>query len=57
MGLTKFLLALYLIGLTLPQSFLAEIDHQDYFMHELNQARVEVGVAPLTWNNTLVAYA
>jgi uncharacterized protein YkwD len=46
-----------LIGLTLSHGSLTElIDHQNYFFHELNQARAEVDVPLLTWNKTLEAY-
>ncbi|GLT55092.1 hypothetical protein SLA2020_282410 [Shorea laevis] len=56
MGFTKFLLALYLIGLTLAHVSLAENDQQD-FLSGHNAARAEVGVPPLKWNSTLAAYA
>ncbi|KAE8008206.1 hypothetical protein FH972_004743 [Carpinus fangiana] len=60
MGLTKFLLALFLIGLTLPHVSLAakasQLGHQR-FLDGHNAERAAVGVAPLTWNNSLAAYA
>jgi pathogenesis-related protein 1 len=56
MGLTKFLLALYLIGLTLPHVSQAKDGHL-HFLDGHNKARAEVGVPPLKWNNTVAAYA
>merc|ERR1711915_16603 len=56
MGLTKFLLALYLVGLTLPHVSVAKNGHR-HFLDGHNKARAEVGVPPLVWNNTLAAYA
>jgi pathogenesis-related protein 1 len=56
MGLTKFLLALYIIGLTLTHVSLAGNDQKD-FVNGHNAVRAKVGVPPLKWNNTLAAYA
>jgi pathogenesis-related protein 1 len=56
MGLTKLLLALYLVGLTLSHVSVAKNGHR-HFLDGHNKARAEVGVPPLVWNNTLAAYA
>merc|ERR1711874_32784 len=60
MGLTKFLLALCFIGLTLPHFSLAKNGRglgRQRFLDGHNKARAEVGVPPLTWNHTLAVYA
>nr|WAU86940.1 birch protein [Betula platyphylla] len=57
MGLCKTPLALFcLFGLTLLHLSLAQDTQQDYLKAH-NDARAAVGVAPLTWDNKVAAYA
>lgn len=57
MGKWSSLLAIVsFIGLTVPQLTLSQNTHQAY-LDTHNAARAHVGVQPLTWNETLAAYA
>ncbi|KAK6945916.1 CAP domain [Dillenia turbinata] len=57
MGWSKiFFVLISLITLALTQSSLAQNFPQDY-LNTHNAARAEVGVGPLTWDNTVAAYA
>ncbi|PQM33135.1 pathogenesis-related leaf protein 4 [Prunus yedoensis var. nudiflora] len=57
MGLSKISFAFVcLIGLALLQSTSAQDSPQDY-LNAHNAARAQVGVAPLTWDPNLAAYA
>ncbi|KAE8008204.1 hypothetical protein FH972_004741 [Carpinus fangiana] len=57
MGLTTFLLSPCIIGLTFTHVSPDSTSDQKEFVDAHNAVRAEVGVPPLTWNNTLAAYA
>ncbi|KAJ4716069.1 Pathogenesis-related protein 1 [Melia azedarach] len=56
MWFNKFFLAIYLISLTPSKIIQAQSSHQD-FVNAHNAARAEVGVGPITWNDSVAAYA
>ncbi|CBI25093.3 unnamed protein product, partial [Vitis vinifera] len=56
MGFHKFLLAIYIFGSALAHFSLAQSSPQDY-VDAHNAARAQVGVQPITWNETVAAYA
>ncbi|KAH8497700.1 hypothetical protein Peur_073825 [Populus x canadensis] len=56
MWFSKFLLAAYLMASVSVNITLAQNSPQDY-VDAHNAVRAEVGVGPITWNNTVAAYA
>ena len=56
MRFNKFLLVICFIFLTLANISLAQNSHQDY-INVHNAFRAQVGVGPITWNDTVAAYA
>ncbi|KAL9371188.1 hypothetical protein Peur_036328 [Populus x canadensis] len=56
MWFSKFLLAAYLMASVSVNITLAQNSPQDY-VNAHNAVRAEVGVGPITWNNTVAAYA
>ena len=56
MGFHKFLLAIYILGSAMVHLSLAQSSPKDY-VDSHNAARAKVGVQPITWNETVAAYA
>ncbi|KAK1571217.1 hypothetical protein Q3G72_013597 [Acer saccharum] len=54
--INKFLLAIYFMCMSLTHFSLAQNSPQDY-VDAHNAFRAAVGVGPITWNNTVAAYA
>ena len=52
----KYSLALLFMGFALSHTSIAQNSPQDY-LNAHNAARAQVGVKPLTWSNSLAAYA